>query len=140
MINVVYTFRTFPYRKEIGANFVFGKMNEDFEVFKASLDAEPDFVVGVALTDGKSRIESRCVNKFGKEKTIIKGGSDEFPLYIPKLDLLPVSHAHTTTFCNWTMYKISQYIQTKKLNTKLIFVHTNKSDILKVTDLIKNLK
>jgi hypothetical protein len=140
MNSIIYTFRTFPYKAEVGANFVFGNLKRDFDDFKVLLDTEPENIVGVALTNGKSKIETRGVNRFGKTKTIVKDGVGEFSLHIPELKLFPVSGAYTTSFCNWTMYRISEFIFAKKLKTKLTFVHINKSDIPQLKDLIKNLK
>ncbi len=42
---------------------------------------------------------------------------------------MKVSQKQTTSFCNWTAYKIADFLYEKKLAQKLAFCHVLKKDI-----------
>jgi len=55
-----YTFRTFPKKDQIPDAFVFGKLNQDFELFsKKILEEKPDLILGIAKPN-KLRFEQFC--------------------------------------------------------------------------------
>lgn len=128
---LVYTFRTFPWIEELKTVFpevfVFGKLNEDLEKFKQEIEIKKPKVI-LGLAQGRyTRIETKAVNKFQVTKKIIKGGPEEYLLYTPEelKELFPFSKKTTDSFCNWTMYKIQDYLVKNRLNTRLIFIHIN---------------
>lgn len=132
---ITYTFRTFPRIKELeqifGKVFVFGKLNVDFKRFVQELEREkPELVLGIALSSQHSRIETKALNVFGKNKQITSGGKQLYKL--EKIDLPFVESTSTTTsFCNWTAYKIAS------LETfPNAFIHINENDMKSLNKLI----
>ena len=127
---IVYTFRTFPeiekLREIFGEVFVFGKLKEDLKKFTKIIETKkPKYILGVAKGKSVSQLEKYAINKFGKTGKIDKDGLEQIELYIPKeLEKdFKISTKQTSSFCNWTMYKIGSYLLENKLKTKLIFVH-----------------
>lgn len=132
---IIYTFRTFPkiaeLQQEFGDIFVFGALKEDLKTFLEILEKEkPDLVLGIAA-EKNSRVEQVAVNRFNKGK-IIAGGSDIIQLHIPKDIVFKVAQNPTRSFCNWTMYKIANFIKENNLSTKFIFIHLNPKEIGKL--------
>jgi hypothetical protein len=120
--------------------FILSKLKQDLEVFLKQLEVEkPEFVVGFAeLKRGKfSKFESIAVNDYNRNSKVIKGGLDSFKLFIPKdkPNDFRVCKTTTTSFCNYTMYKIAHFINEKQLPTKLVFIHLNEKDIRHFHDL-----
>lgn len=136
-MKIYYTFRTnknITRIEESGESlFVFGNLKQDLQKFFNILSKSTiDSIVGLAEIKSVSRVESMAVNAFGKNKKICKSGPNSFALDLYKENIFKVSKSHTTSFCNWTMYKISEYIQNNKLLIKHSFIHYNKADIDKV--------
>ncbi len=138
---LVYTFRTFPYQEELkrefGNVFVLGKLKEDLEQFLALiLKEKPTLIVGVALADSNySHFEPITVNRFNKNTKIIKEGEKELLLFVPNLQetTFRISPKQTTSFCNYSVHKISSFLETERLTIPFAFTHIKKEDI-------KNLK
>lgn len=129
---LIYTFRTFPWIDELKELFpevfIFGKLNEDFEKFCEEIKVkQPDLIMGVAR-GRKSVWESKTVNQFHGRK-IIKGGAEEYEMFIPNEPSFPINQSPRTTFCNWKAYKIKNFVARSNLNTKLCFVHTKENDL-----------
>jgi pyrrolidone-carboxylate peptidase len=105
-------------------------MNEDFDKFsKIILEEKPDFVLGIAKSpQDYSQFESIAINYFNKSK-ISKNGPEQHSLFTPIFKPIYISDKPTNSFCNWTMYKISDLIKKEKLDTKLIFLHVKVSSI-----------
>lgn len=131
----VYTFRTFPglreLEKEFPNLFVFGSLKSDLEKFKLRLQTtRPSLILGVARSDAASRIESVAVNRFGKGNRVTQGGRDSYPLEAEVWrETFPVATNATHSFCNWTMYKLCEFIEREGLPTRLSFVHLNPSEL-----------
>jgi hypothetical protein len=127
---LIYTFRTFRHKDVIDKPFIFGNLKKDLASLQDLLIVQrPKYIIGVANTNSFSRIEPVAVNIFSKNKKVSKDGPDEFRLFIPKFAPFATSDKYTTSFCNWTMYKIARFIDSNGLDTKLIFVHVNSDDI-----------
>ena len=141
---LVYTFRTNPFRKKLKEHFpdlfVFGSLKKDIQSFSTKIVQEkPEYILGIANEDS-SRFETITVNKFSKEKKIDRKGDNLFELYTDKRMPFPLSKNPTYTFCNWTMYKLTQLIQENKLNARLMFTHLKQEDLPKLvsfTDLVE---
>jgi len=58
-----------------------------------------------------------------------KKGAEQFTLSFPKNGYrnISVSDKYTDSFCNWTMYKIAQYLEGN--NTNIQFIHIAKNDL-----------
>lgn len=137
---IAYTFRTFNKKdqlKNIFDNlFIFGKLRDDLQLFSEEiLSLQPDYVIGVASA-ASSRIESVAVNQFNQNKKIDKNGQNIYPLFVPNNKLFRVSELVTTSFCNWTAYKISKLIVDKELKTQLILIHISDRDLTKLEGIL----
>lgn len=127
---LLYTFKSFKaldkLEKEFGKVFIFNKLKDDLEQFKQIIKAQhPKYIIGVAKPPRTfSKIETKAINRFNKNK-VNKLGKDSYDLFIP--DWGYKSFTPTNTFCNWTMYKLSELIE--GTNSKLIFLHLHESDI-----------
>lgn len=113
-------------KKIFGEVFIFGKLKNDFEKFIKIIETKkPKYILGIAKGKNVSQFEQYAINKFGKIGVIDKNGVEKIKLYIPrelKKDF-KISTKTTSSFCNWTMYKIGSYLLENKLKTKLMFVH-----------------
>ncbi len=125
---LLYTFENFPYINLLKEYFpevvLFHQLKSDFKKFQTRInEVKPDIILGVAKIDGNvSYIENESTNKFNLG-VIDKKGPSSISLFIPpKLpEGFRIRQNPTTSFCNWTMYKIAQYIQDTEI--KLIFAH-----------------
>jgi hypothetical protein len=138
-----YTFRTNTFKGELKESFpdlfVFGKLNEDFVEFrKRVIEDKPGLIIGCAKSD-RSCFEIKAINKFNSGN-IIREGKDKFDLFVPSFGLFRKSLMPTTSFCNWTMYKISDLIEEQRLDSKLSFIHFKEEDYPKLIRLIEDLK
>jgi len=137
---IVYTFRTNPFKTAIQENgkdiFIFGPLNKDLESFKEYiLKKKPNCILGIATTKGKTQIETRAINAFGKRK--LSKTKESLDLTIPHSMIFPSATQPTTSFCNWTMFKIAEYISQENLPIKLSFIHFNPKDIQLVINFIQ---
>lgn len=124
---ILYTFRTNKHTKKFKDIFIFGKLKEDFKSFTELIQKKnPKLIIGLAEVKAKTRIESIAVNRFGKTGIINKAGKKLYKLHVPKDLPFPISKKPTTSFCNWTMYKISE------LGIPVTFIHFNVMDIKSV--------
>ncbi len=135
MIILVYTFRSFPYIKELEEIFpyvfIVGSLKNDLSALYGFIMREkPDLILGVAASsDSKSYFESRTVNRFTKMGRVVMKGKEELALFIPEWSTFNVSTKISTDFCNYIMYSIESYIEHKKLSTRVSFCHVAKNDI-----------
>ncbi len=137
---LVYTFRTNKHLdafRKIGVDiFVFGKLNDDIIKFQKLVDdTQPTLIIGVAEVKGLSRFETLAVNVFGKNGRVNRNGKDSYKLYVPPQIDFPKSRKTTNSFCNWTMCRISELVDSK--HTKVSFLHFSREDIPKVLDFLK---
>jgi hypothetical protein len=140
---LLYTFRTNPFKEDLKERFpglfVFGKLNEDFDDFRKRIYKErPKLIIGCAKSD-RSCFEMKSINRFN-DGTIIKNGKVSFGLFVPSIDAFDASLKPTTSFCNWTMYKISDMISKDKLDSKLSFIHFRDEDYPKLVKSIELLR
>ncbi len=106
------------------------------KAFEQLLKNSPDNVLGIASTDGQSRIETTAINKFNKGK-LDKYSPAELKLFVdPRLKYMKLAQRPTTTFCNWTMYKTQAFIDAQKLCKNFTFIHLNQNDLDKLKALI----
>lgn len=141
MKSLFYTFRTFPHIEKIPSTFVFGKLKEDFEKFSSIiLKEKPDIIIGIAHShNGLSRFETIAVNQFNGNKKVNKYGPRSISLYFPENKGIDKSEKYTDSFCNWTAYKISEFVRNNNLNVKVSFVHITEVDLDKIISLPKSL-
>lgn len=119
---LIYTFRTLRFIDSLGENvFVFGKLREDFDQFREQVRAiRPIVILGIGSAR-QTQYEALAVNQY-HGKVLDMSGPSSFSLFIPPSEL-PVSYNGTTSFCNWTTYKIAQFLEREDLQTKLVFLH-----------------
>lgn len=124
-----YTFRSCSFKDRIPNAFVFGSLKSDFLIFaRKVLSEHPDLIIGIAKGN-VSVYEPKAINSFNKTKMINKTGVTSYALSILDMPKFPVSKFASDSFCNWTMYKVSELIAKNNLNTKLVFIHLNEKDL-----------
>ena len=141
-----YTFDSNPFAKELtdlfGNIFLFKKLNDDFEIYKKEiLKQKPDFIIGIAKSPrGFSYFDNNCFNEFGKNKKLLKNGPEKYELFVPKnIDFRTIDNLMTRkSFCNWTMYKIKNFLKENDLKTELIFTHLMEKDLFKLDKSIRH--
>ncbi len=126
-----YTFKNFPWKNKFKKIkfFEFKKLKEDLLEFESIYNENmPIYIIGIAKSRNTSFFETKTVNSFNKNKKISKFGKDVYTLTYPikGFSSIKLNHGYTDSFCNWTMYKISEIINDSQ--TKLQFVHITKSD------------
>lgn len=136
---LVYTFRTYPRKEELreicGSLAILGSLKNDVNSFCTRLLAEkPEYILGIANTKKYSVIESMAVNEI-HGKMISKEGEVELKLFIPSPPLFNLSSKSTNSFCNYSMYKIADFIKINCLDIRLVFVHLNARDSQKLNQL-----
>lgn len=127
---LIYTFSTFPLKNQLQSDFpktfIFHQFKKDLELFKQMvLTNPPNLIIGLAKSKNQySWIETKTVNKFTQKKVSINNPTQQYDLtkiILPKEFRL--NYHYSTSFCNWTMFKISEFIQQNNLPSKLNFVH-----------------
>src|SRR3989344_4304635 len=137
MSTLTCTFRTFPFKDKIPRAFVFEKLNKDFITFSEKiLRKKPEIIIGIAKSENSSRFEKLAINQFNKTKKVSLGGKNSFDLDLPENLIFPVSDKPTNSFCNWTAYKLKEFLDNNKLDIKLIFVHIGEKDINKLSSIL----
>lgn len=136
---IVYTFRTFPEIEELqklfGEVVVLSSLKKDMEAFMRRIELEhPDLVLGVAATKGESRVEPIAVNRFNNG-VVSRGGVETLDLQVPKILGLKTAEKPTHTFCNWTMYKLQEFVVQNNLRTKVSFCHLKSSETARIEPL-----
>lgn len=145
----IYTFRTCPFSGELrglfGDVFVFGKLKEDLEKFKLEIvNDKPDYILGIAHIPKfykSSQFETSAINQFQRVKKVSREGIDKYNLFVPDLNNtnFRISKKNGDSFCNWTIYKISEFLSEEKLGCKFIFTHLKVEDINNLNGIITNL-
>lgn len=137
MKTLIYTFNTFSYMIELEefSPFVFHKLKKDLETFKSLISSyEPELIIGIAKSSNQnSKFETKAVNIFNKSKKVCKYGKNFYNLDYPEngYESIQINRNYSDSFCNWTMYKIAQYIDGSDI--KLQFIHAYGKDIEVVT-------
>ncbi len=132
---MIYTFKSFPFINEITDfnPFVLTKLKLDIENFKEQvLLKKPKVIIGIAKNRYRfSRFETKSLNIFHKHKNISKGGKDTYKLFYPKDGFLSIkpNYNYSTSFCNWTSYKIAEFTDNINLDIKQQFIHIHKSHL-----------
>jgi pyrrolidone-carboxylate peptidase len=143
MGHIIYTFENFPFLAELQAFdsnvLVFHKLKQDIANLEELIDANPpDFILGIAASKRQTRFEPIAINQFNKNGVVLPGEPHRLELYVPP-SIPPgfsVATIPTTTFCNWTMFRIQSLIIQKGLPTKFAFVHIKTKDMTKLNDLL----
>ncbi len=138
---LIYSFRTNKhletFRKAGIEVFVFGKLKDDFAVFDQIIKKiRPHYIIGLAEVKTRSRSETLAINSFGNRGTIHKNGKASYALYVLPKSSFQVSKKSTNSFCNWTLYKISEIVD--PLTTRVSFIHFNELDIPEMIHLCKS--
>jgi|GEM_PF-949912 len=134
---IIYTFRTFPHKKELekcfGTIFVLHNLKKDLITLTEKIKKEkPVYILGIAKSMGKySVIEHTAVNQFNRKGIIDKNGKRILSLSIPKdiCDEFSLSKKITTSFCNYSMYKVQKFLDDKHLPIPFSFVHVSEKNI-----------
>lgn len=144
MRTLIYSFRTNRHKEFLQQSFehVFifeNTLKEEFERLKTLiLTKKPDWIIGIGMIKRKRAVfDYAAINKFHKNGSVTKNGKEEYPLFIPDDGAQSFKKAPFTTnsFCNWTAYKIAEFIEKNNLQIKSSFIHLHE-DFL--PDLQKN--
>jgi len=140
---LIYTFRTFPLiedLEEISKDIVvLGKLKTDIsKVENMLLLGKYSMILGIAKTNGTSVFETQGVNKYNKSK-ILTDEKDRYVLNFPEdgYKNIKINDSFTTSFCNWGMYKISNFIEKENLKILHSFVHIKKNDVEILKDYLR---
>ncbi|MBD3362627.1 hypothetical protein GF362_02815 [Candidatus Dojkabacteria bacterium] len=138
-----YTFRSFPHIRKIQVDFnnlfIFGKLKEDFVKFKRIIqNSEPSLIIGIALSKTRSSyFEPTTINQFNQTKRVENHPNKSYKLNFPiNSNNFKLSKTPTDSFCNWTMYKIADFIHSRKYNILQYFVHIKEKDIKYLKEMI----
>ncbi len=116
-----------------GNVFVLDSLKKDLLLLTEKIKEEkPDFILGVAKSNKNySIIEQVAVNTFNKKGTIDKTGKKILYLNIPKniSSKFFLSKRSTTSFCNYSMYKMQTFLEDEHLSIPFSFVHVLEKDI-----------
>ena len=145
---LAYTFRTNPFRsaleEQFGSAFVFGKMREDLERFKAEFTARPRaLIVGFAKSwDASSYIEAKALNRFSGNRVLETGGPAQLDLALPQKVEPPfkVNRRGSDSFCNWAMYRIGSFIANQPEKVEHMFYHCHEEDIDAVARILTTMR
>jgi hypothetical protein len=136
---MVYTFRTYKDADQLKRIFevdvvVLGELKKDIEnLCNRLLVEKPEYILGVAKSNRKSVMETIAVNNIHGHK-INQKGLDRYELVVPSPGVFEPVNRTTNTFCNYSMYKIAEYIKQNRLETKLMFAHLNSKDLKKMRE------
>lgn len=141
---LIYTFRTFPFITTLEEEFdklditILHKLKNDLDLLSKEIVAtKPDIIIGLAKSHSdKSFFEPVTINKFNKSNKVINGSEDLYKLFIP--DLIPknfaISPNPSSTFCNYSMYKISHFLNENNINVKFSFIHISEEGIKQIKE------
>lgn len=97
-------------------------------------------ILGFASSKGKSRSESITINRFGRHGKISRGGKEAYDLKSFARHGFKVSKVPTRSFCNWTMYKIKEFLESGgNSGAQVGFIHFNPDDTTQLLELCKGL-
>lgn len=142
-MTLFYTFRTnrfIEHFTDCGVDlFVFGPLKRDLGRFTELVEQlKPTHIVGLATVNGRSRWETVAANNFNG-KNIVASGIGTYELSVPESTQFRLSKRTTSSFCNWTMYKIAELVALKRLKSKVLFLHFNPAEVNNVIDETKGL-
>ncbi len=137
---LVYSFRTNKhlerFKREGVDVFVFGRLKEDLNRFQELIEEiNPKNIIGLAEVKNQSKLETLAINNFSQKGKVSKFGKDSYHLYTQMQIPFQKSKIPSNSFCNWTMYKISEIVSKK--NIKFSFVHFNRDDLEKIIHFVK---
>lgn len=127
-----YTFKSFPYIDVFNTDelFVLAKLSNDINLLEERiLEDKPEVIIGVGVVRGFSRFERVAVNKFNKVK-VSKNSIEYYDLSSPEkgFENIKLSYKPTRSFCNWSAFKLAEFIEQNKLDSKLSLLHINRKD------------
>lgn len=134
---LVYSFVSNPFNDQLKEKFkcffVLNKLSEDLPRLKVEILArKPRYILGIANFRYKiPQFETLAINRFHKIRKVSKEGPPNYPIYVPNLLQSPFIRAirPSDTFCNWTMYKVVEFIEQQELDIKLMFVHMREENV-----------
>jgi hypothetical protein len=140
---LVYTFENFPYINELKGRFdnifIFKKLKEDIDSFcKKIIEVKPQLILGVAKSKKYSYFEPLAINVFNRSKKVINHKNEEFFLYVPNLKQTNflIRKKPITSFCNYSAYKIKNFLDENNLEIPFSFVHVNNKDLKYLPELL----
>jgi hypothetical protein len=138
---LIYTMPTFKFVNTVENLFentfqLDTKLNDSIENLQHILiNSKYKLIVGVAYQPrNKSYFYGKTINKFHRDKDIIKDAPKEYNLYIPPdykdWNISSKNPRRYPTFCNLTFYKIEHFIKEQNLNVLSSYLHIQYKDKL----------
>ena len=139
-----YTFKSFPYIDVFNTDelIILAKLSDDIKLLEDTiLKEKPEVVIGVGLVRGFSRFERIAVNKFNKGQ-VSKNSIEYYDLSFPEkgFENLKLSYKPTRSFCNWSAFKLAEFMEQNNLDSKLSFLHINRKDRLELIKYLDSLR
>lgn len=131
---LLYTFSTFPWTTPLQSSgipvIVLQKLTTDLQQIQAMIvHHRPEHVIGIARSDNDiSFMETKTINSFHKKKVSKNNPVEKYLLDTPDLPFRKRQNA-THSFCNWSAFKLAEYIKDNALSTKISFVHVAERDL-----------
>lgn len=132
---LIYTFKTFPYKKELKSIFndiiILDKIKNDLNKLYSKIQLEkPNLILGIAKSRNNiSTIEKYTINKFHRNKKILNIKNSKFTLNTLSNISFKVNNKPTDSFCNYSMFNIKYFIDQNNLTIPFIFIHITKEDL-----------
>ncbi len=109
--------------------FVINKPSEDIPKLLSLINQnQPDWVIGLASTKGKSCWEEIAVNKFsnGRVSTDLPNGAElklSRPEFLGGLSEIKTGKGMSASFCNQAAFRVQEFIKLNGLDTQSGFLH-----------------
>src|SRR5690606_14080811 len=124
-----YTFASFPLAHLENAVkqpvVVLNQLKKDM-IYLQNLIVErnPELVVGIAKTKYQTQWETTCRNVFHKTKKVSKHNLyDHYDLFHPSPTSFRKNKQPSDTFCNWSMFRLCEFLSELSSVIPLAFVH-----------------
>jgi hypothetical protein len=147
---LIYTMPTFKFKKTVKELFdntfsLDSKLNNSIKTLQDTVNKVPyKLIVGIAYQPrNKSYFYKKTINKFHRNKTVIKGAPGGYNLYIPQdsreWGFKSKSPRKYPSFCNLVFYKLKHFIKLQKLKTLSSYVHIQKrKELISLKNLLIN--
>jgi hypothetical protein len=110
-------------------------IQKEIETFKDIIITQnPDHIIGIAAFR-TTQFESKAINQFNKSKTVSVKGKDSYNLSIPKIGCKIHKSAYDS-FCNWSSYKVSEFVDKWGLSSQVSFLHCTLEDNVMIKKLV----
>lgn len=124
--------------------FVLSKLSQEIRSLTDLIkEQQPKHVLGIAQSyrANWAYFQPNAINLFHKRGRVEATGPKQLSLFVPNLSgtIFKKSPRASSTFCNWTIYKIAYFINQNNLTTKPIFAHCQAKHLEQLAKILKNI-